>query len=148
MNSPMYRCPICQRLYSNQRSLKIHLPPCRQKVVVEDSHHQIDHHPLRSFHNNVDNNETSLNNDDYFCGDCDDNIDYEAGAMTMTVLSMVVTSFPMHPSPLMMNLIIHTSSIMITKKHNNNRVQQRQSYKSSSTIWLISTKYHSNYMMT
>lgn len=77
----MYRCPICQRLYSNQRSLKIHLPPCRQKLVVEDSHHQIDHHPLRSFHNNVENNETSLNNDDYFCGDCDDNIDYEAIAV-------------------------------------------------------------------
>ena len=45
------QCPNCERLFSNQRSLKLHVPSCRRRHLPadNDTHHQLEHHPLRSF---------------------------------------------------------------------------------------------------
>ena len=115
-----FQCPNCERLFSKQRSLKLHLPSCQR---IKNSHHTIDHHPLQSSHY-VDK-ASSLNNDEYSYGDINDNND---------VMSVDSIFFLMiHPSPQMI-LITPTGSLTITKKHNNNRVQQLRNYKSSSII--------------
>ncbi len=119
-----FQCPNCKRLFSKQCSLKLHLPSCRwMHLAVEDSHHQIDHHPLRSSHY-VDN-ASSLNDDEYSYGAINDNNDDESVDSIFFRL--------IHPSPQMI-LLTPTGSLTITKKHNNNRVQQLRNYKSSSII--------------
>ena len=61
----MFHCPNCKRFFSKQRSLKLHLPSCRRMhVAAEDSHYEVNYHPLRSCHYITDNN-FSLNNDEY-----------------------------------------------------------------------------------
>ncbi len=132
---PMFQCPNCQRLFSKQRSLKLHLPSCwRMQVAVEDSHNKINHHPLRPSHYN--DNGSSSNHNEYSYGAINDNSNDESVASNF-ILSI-------HPAPQMI-LITSTGSLRITKKHYNNRVQQLRNYKSSS--WSITTKHHSNYMM-
>ena len=50
-NKMSCQCPNCERLFSNQRSLKLHVPSCcrRHLPADNDTHHQLEHHPLRSF---------------------------------------------------------------------------------------------------
>ena len=61
----VFHCPNCKRLFSKQCSLKLHLPSCRRMhVAAEDSHYEVNYHPLRSCHYITDNN-FSLNNDEY-----------------------------------------------------------------------------------
>ncbi len=65
------QCPNCELLFSNQRSLKLHLPSCRRMhLAVDDSHHQSDHHPLQSSH--YIDNASSLNQDGYSDGAIND----------------------------------------------------------------------------
>ena len=82
-------------------------------VAVEDSHNQIDHHPLRSSHYN--NNGSSSNDNEYSYGAINDNNDDESVASNFFL--------SIHPAPQMI-LITPTGSLTITKKHNNNKVQQ------------------------
>ena len=73
----MFHCPNCKRFFSKQRSLKLHLPSCRRMhVAAEDSHYEVNYHPLRSCHYITDNN-FSLNNNEYSnSGDNHQNNDY------------------------------------------------------------------------
>jgi hypothetical protein len=64
-----WKCPNCVRYFSNQRSLKIHLPSCRRIYhAAVDTHPHMKHHPLRSSldFNNVgcDNNDSDGENSD------------------------------------------------------------------------------------
>ena len=62
-------CLNCIRIFSTQRSLKLHLPSCRRNLLsATECHSQIEHHPLRSFH------QTSNHDDFSQCdpSECDD----------------------------------------------------------------------------
>ena len=62
-NPTNWQCPNCVRIFSNQRSLKLHLPSCRRKCLVAvDIHRHFDYHPLRSC-TNTDNPEQTLYDD-------------------------------------------------------------------------------------
>ena len=110
----MFHCPNCKRFFSKQRSLKLHLPSCRRMhVAAEDSHYEVNYHPLRSCHY-ITNNHLSLNNDEYSnSGDNHQNNDYIDDSNFFLII---------HPSCLII-LITPTGSFTVTKKHNNNRVQ-------------------------
>ena len=116
----MFHCPNCKRFFSKQRSLKLHLPSCRRMhVAAEDSHYEVNYHPLRSCYY-ITNNPLSLNNDEYSnSGDNHQNNDYIDDSNFFLII---------HPSCLII-LMTATSSFTVTKKHNNNRVQLLRNYK-------------------
>ena len=50
-NKITYECPNCNRIFLNQCSLKLHLPPCRKiHLLATNGHSRIEHHPLRSLY--------------------------------------------------------------------------------------------------
>ena len=72
-NKMTWQCPNCQRLFSNQHSLKLHVPSCRQiHLATDNTHHQIEHHLLRS--SNYFGNPSSFNDDGIL--ECNNN-DYD-----------------------------------------------------------------------
>ena len=71
-NRNTFPCPNCKRIFSTQRSLKLHLPSCRRIFLsLTECHSQIEHHPLRSFHH-TSNLDDSSQCDPSHCDDDDD----------------------------------------------------------------------------
>ena len=65
-NRNTFPCPNCNRIFSTQRSLKLHLPSCRRNLLsAKECHSQIEYHPLRSIHH-------TSNLDD--CSQCDPSV--------------------------------------------------------------------------
>ncbi len=82
-------------------------------VAVEDSHNQIDHHPLRSSHYN-DNGSLS-NDNEYSYGAINDNKDDESVASNFFSVDSSGSSDDFDNANRFLNDY---------KKHNNNKVQQ------------------------
>ena len=91
-------------------------------LAADDTHHQIEHHPLRSFFY-VDN-ASSFNKDGYSEGDRNDYNNDNSD----------ISDFISAESGVCSDDIMLTDSLTITKKHKDNKVQPHQSYKSSSII--------------
>ena len=71
-------CPNCKRIFSTQRSLKLHLPSCRRNSLsTTECHSKIEHHLLRSFHqtSNHDDVRQCDPSDDFLPADDDSDMD-------------------------------------------------------------------------